>query len=317
MKMKGAIQGMMESFFDGKKALVVINPISGKRTTKQQLFDITDLFSTGGLETTVYTTRCKGDAKALVARRGEDFDLVVCRGGDGTFNEMINGVVQIEKNKQPLLGYIPAGSTNDLARTLRIPINNNAEAIAVILNGQPLYNDIGLFNGTNYFSYTASCGAFIDIAFNTPQEQKNRWGRAAYFTQAPAALRRLKPLRMKIITDEGVEIEDEFLFVAIMNSACLGGVLKLPRRLVGLNDGKFELVLVRYPKQHMVREFPRIIQRILMQDYGHESVTLLHSRRIELKLDEPTVWTIDGENGGDHDHVVIENIHNAIQIFRR
>ena len=303
----------MKTFFEGKKALVVINPISGKRTTNQQLFDITDLFSTQGLETTVYTTRCKGDAQALVARRGGDFDLVVCRGGDGTFNEVLNGVVTLEQ--QPLLGYIPAGSTNDLARTLRIPINNNAEAIDVILNGQPLYNDIGIFNEGPHFIYTACCGAFIDIAFNTPQSQKNRWGRAAYFAHAPGAIRGIERMRIKITTEEGLELEDDYIFCAVSNSTSIAGAVKLPRRLVGLNDGRFEILLVRYPKDFA--ELTAIIRRILAKDYRHASVQLLHTRRVELEFATPTLWTVDGENGGEQERVVIENIHNAVQIFRR
>ena len=304
---------MMKSFFEGKKALVVINPISGRRTTKQQLFDITDLFSTQGLETTVYTTRCKNDAKDIVNRRGEDFDLVVCRGGDGTFNEVVNGVMPL--GKQPLLGYIPAGSTNDLARTLRIPINNNAEAIDVILNGQPLYNDVGIFNGGDYWCYTASCGCFVDIAFNTPQEQKNRWGRAAYFSHVPASIRSIKPMHIKITTEEGLEVEGDYIFCAVSNSCSIAGSVKLPRRLVGLNDGKFELLLVRYPKD--IAALAAVIRRILAQDYRDESLQLFHSRRLELQFDAPVIWTVDGENGGVHDHVVIENVHNAVQIFRR
>jgi YegS/Rv2252/BmrU family lipid kinase len=302
----------MTTFFEGKRALVVINPISGKRTTQAQLFDITDLFSTQGLETTVYTTRCRGDAQQLVARRGEDFDIVVVRGGDGTFSEVVSGVMTLQK--QPLLGYIPAGSTNDLARTLRIPINNNAEAIDVILNGQPLYNDIGTFNG-KHFVYIASCGAFIDIAFNTPQAQKNRWGRAAYFAHAPAAIRGIKPIHMKIATEEGLELEDDFIFCSFTNSSSIAGAIKLPRRLVGLNDGRFELLLIRYPKSFA--ELSAVLRRVIVQDYRDPSVKLLHSRRMEIRLDEPTIWTIDGENGGMLDHVVIENVQNAIQIFRR
>ena len=305
---------MTKTFFDGKKALVVINPISGKRATKEQLYDITNLFSIHGLETTVYTTRCKGDARDIVTRRGGDFDLVVCRGGDGTFNEVVNGVMTLDT--QPLLGYIPAGSTNDLARTLQIPINNNAEAIDVILNGQPLWQDIGTFNNEFYFNYIASFGAFVDIAFNTPQEQKNRWGRAAYFAHGPAAIRSVKPIRVKISTEEGFEMDEDLIFCALTNSSSIAGAIKLPRRLVNLNDGRFELLLARYPKNF--GELTATLRRILTQDYRDESVRLIHTRRVEFTFEEdPAIWTVDGENGGTPAHVVIENVHNAVQIFRR
>ena len=305
---------MMKSFFDGKKALVVVNPKSGKRTTKSQMFDITDMFSTQGLETTVYTTRCKGDATDIVRRRGGDFDIVVCRGGDGTFNETVNGVMLLEK--RPLIGYIPAGSTNDLARTLCIPVNDNTEAIDIILNGQPLWNDIGSFNGGMYWCYTASFGAFVDISYDTPQHWKNRWGKLAYFAQAPGAIRDVHPIYVKISTAEGFETEGEFIFCAVSNSISMAGSVKISRRMVGLNDGLFELLMIRYP--HSASELASTVTKVITKQFNKDdSVKLLHTRRAEFTFESETPWTIDGEFAGSHDSVVIENIHNAVQIFRR
>jgi len=304
----------MKSFFDGKRALVVINPISGKRTTKSQLFDIADLFSTGGLETTVYTTRAKGDAVEIVKRRGGEFDIVVCRGGDGTFHEVVNGVMTLAH--KPLLGYIPAGSTNDLARTMYIPIGNNKEAIDIILNGQPLWNDVGLFNGETHFCYTASFGAFTDVAYDTPQPLKNKLGRGAYFVKLPTFAKRVRPMRAHIKMAEGAEIEDNFLLVGITNATSLAGVLKFNRRDVGLNDGRFELLLMKYPRD--AAHFVQICQLALSRNYKRDDVRLYHTSRVEFTfLGEPPPWTLDGEAAGRHERVVIENLHNAIQIFRR
>ena len=306
----------MKSYFEGKRALVVINPISGKRTTKTQLFNITELFSVNGLETTVYTTRCKGDATDIVARRAENFDIVVCRGGDGTFNEVVNGLMTIAPERRPLLGYIPAGSTNDLARTLQIPINDNKEAIDVILNGQPLWQDMGLFNDEVYWCYTASFGAFVDISYSTPQKMKNRWGRAAYFLQAPAALRGIHPIHLKVSTAEGLEEEGDFIFCAVSNSTSIAGSIKLSRRVVRLNDGRFELLLIRYPKSFA--ELATTVTRVIAKDFNRDdNLRLLQTRRVEITFDEPEPWTLDGEDAGSHTHVVVENVHNAVQVFRR
>ncbi|MCL2301169.1 MAG: diacylglycerol kinase family lipid kinase [Firmicutes bacterium] len=306
----------MKSYFDGKRALVVINPISGRRTTKTQLFNITELFSVNGLETTVYTTRCKGDATDIVTRRGGSYDIVVCRGGDGTFNEVVNGMMTIAPQRRPLLGYIPAGSTNDLARTLQIPINDNAEAIGVILNGQPLWQDMGLFNEKDYWCYTASFGAFVDISYNTPQAMKNRWGRAAYFLQAPAALRGIHPIRMKVSTAEGFEEEGDFIFCAVSNSTSIAGTIKLSRSVVRLNDGRFELLLARYPKN--LADVASMVSRVVLQQSNKDDrVRLLQTRRVEFEFGQPEPWTIDGEDAGTHTHVVVENVHNAVQVFRR
>ena len=306
----------MKSYFDGKSAFVVINPISGKKTTKQQLFDITDLFSVNGLETTVYTTRCKGDATDVVTRRGQNYDVLVIRGGDGTFNEVINGIMTMPPEKRPLIGYIPAGSTNDLARTLQIPANNNQEAIDVILNGQPLWQDMGLFNNEIYWCYTASFGAFVDISYGTPQKMKNRWGRAAYFSQAPAALRGIHPIRLQVRTAEGFEDEGEFIFCAINNSTSIAGLVKLNRSLVGLNDGRFELLLVRYPKSAV--KFTATVSKLLARKFDKDdNMRLLQTSRAEFIFEAPEPWTVDGEFAGLHSEVVIENVHNAVQIFRR
>jgi len=306
----------MKSYFDGKRALVVINPISGKRTTKTQLFNITELFSVNGLETTVYTTRCKGDATDIVSRRAGDFDVVVCRGGDGTFNEVINGMMTIPPERRPLVGYIPAGSTNDLARTLQIPINNNTEAIDVILNGQPLWQDMGLFNNEVYWCYTASFGAFVDISYNTPQKLKNQLGRMAYFAQAPAAVRGIHPIQMQVRTAEGFETEGRFIFCAVSNSTSIAGTLKLSRSVVGLNDGRLEMILVRYPKS--AAEMASSIMKLAAKQFNKDdNVRLVQTRHVEFTFEEPEPWTVDGEDAGRHTQVVVDNVHNAVQVFRR
>ena len=306
----------MKSYFDGKKALVVINPISGRRTTKAQLFDITDLFSVNGLETTVYTTRCKGDATQIVTRRGGSYDIVVCRGGDGTFNEVVNGLMTIPRERRPLLGYIPAGSTNDLARTLQIPINDNHEAIDVILNGQPLWQDMGLFNNEVHWCYTASFGAFVDISFNTPQKLKNQWGRLAYFAQAPAAVRGIHPIPLRVCTAEGLEMEGDFIFCAVSNSTSIAGSIKLSRSVVKLNDGRFELLLARYPKS--AGELVTTVARVVAKNFNvDDNLRLIQTRHVEFTFDEPQPWTVDGEDAGSHTQVTVENVHNAVQVFRR
>ena len=306
----------MKSYFDGKRALVVINPIAGKKTAKAQLFDITDLFSVNGLETTVYTTRCPGDATDVVTRRGGNYDVLVIRGGDGTFNEVINGMMAMPPEKRPLLGYIPAGSTNDLARTLQIPINSNHEAIDVILNGQPLWQDMGLFNGDTYWCYTASFGAFVDTSYSTPQKLKNRWGHMAYFAQAPAAVRNIHPIPLKVSTAEGLELEGDFIFCAVSNSTSIAGSIKLSRSLVGLNDGRFELLLIRYPKS--AAELASSVMKVVAKNFNKDdNVRLLQTRRVEFEFENPEPWTVDGEYAGKHTQVVVENVHNAVQIFRR
>ncbi|MDR2525327.1 MAG: YegS/Rv2252/BmrU family lipid kinase [Oscillospiraceae bacterium] len=302
----------MTNFFDGKKALVILNPTAGKHTAKQHLHNITALFSTNGLETTVYTTRCRGDATDIVQRRGADFDIVVCRGGDGTFNETINGIMSLQN--RPLVGYIPAGSTNDLAKTLCIPTDNR-EAIDIILNGQPLWNDLGCMNGELYFSYTASFGAFTEVSYETPQKLKNKLGHAAYLISATKAVKAIHPVHMRFKTAEGHQAEGDYAFVSMTNSVSIAGMVKLHRREVGLNDGKLELLLVPYPKDGAA--WAAAIGNVLARRLNTENVQLLHTSGAEFFFEGEVPWTVDGEYGGAHERVTIENVHNAIRIFRR
>jgi YegS/Rv2252/BmrU family lipid kinase len=302
----------MKSDFDGRRALVVINPAAGKHTAKTQLLDITELFTTGGLETTVYTTRGRGDATEIVRRRGDDFDLIVCRGGDGTLNETVNGLMLLQT--RPLLGYIPAGSTNDLARTLYIPADTR-EAVDVILNGQPLWNDLGCLNGGLYFTYTASFGAFTECSYDTPQAMKNRFGHLAYLIEAAKSVKDINPIVATIKTEEGFEVQGEFLFCAVTNSISIAGMVKLRRREVGLNDGVFELMIVDYPKD--VSQVGRRIVNVLSQNFNKGGIRLVRTRRAEFIFEDMIPWTVDGEYAGAHDRVVIENVHNAVRIFRR
>ncbi|MDR1927838.1 MAG: YegS/Rv2252/BmrU family lipid kinase [Oscillospiraceae bacterium] len=302
----------MTNNLDGRRALVVLNPVSGQRTAKPHLLNITALFNASGVETTVYTTRCRGDATEIVRRKGDEFDVIVCRGGDGTFNETVSGVMLLER--PPLLGYIPAGSTNDLAKTLGIPTDNR-EAIDIILNGQPLWNDVGCLNGGAYFAYTASFGAFTETSYDTPQKLKNRLGHTAYLVQATKAVKDIHPIPLRVKTAEGFEAQGEYVFCSVSNSTSIAGVVKLNRRDVGLNDGKFELLLVKYPKN--AAEWAKRIKEILLRQFRGEEIQLLHTSRAEFEFEDMVPWTLDGEYAGAHDAAVVENIHNAVQIFRR
>ncbi|MDR1734746.1 MAG: YegS/Rv2252/BmrU family lipid kinase [Oscillospiraceae bacterium] len=298
--------------FSGKRAIVIINPVSGKRTTKSQLYDITALFSAQGLETTVYTTTCAGDACRMARERGADFDIMVVRGGDGTLNEVVNGLMQLEK--RPVLGYIPSGSTNDLARTLGIPPDTQ-EALQIVMSGQPLWLDLGLFNGQSYYTYTASFGAFVEISYATPQKLKNLFGRNAYFLGAGKSLKNVHRIPGKVTTAEGFEFEGDFAFASVTNSTSVAGLIKLPRADVDLGDGMFELIIAAYPDK-----FSKLLRNgvgMVMKDFSREGVYYVKTRRAAFEFGESVPWTLDGEFGGAHTHAVVENVHNAVELFRR
>ena len=294
-----------------KKALLIINPCAGRRKLKPQLVDIANLFTRGGLETTMYTTTCKGDAERMAATLGKNYDIIVCRGGDGTFSEVVNGVMKLEK--RPPLGYIPSGTTNDLAKTLGLPPNTQ-KCIKTILRNQALRNDVGKFNDT-YFAYTASFGAFSECSYSTPQKLKNVMGHSAYMYEATRAVKNIKPIHAKVKCEE-YEDEDDYIFGTVSNSYSLGGVVKLNPHTVGLNDGEFEVMLIKKPED--VKTWTSTITSIITKNYDERYIKFFRTGHIEFEFDEenPPAWTTDGEFAGTPVKLTIDNIQNAIRIFR-
>ena len=224
---------------DRKKVLLIVNPCAGKNKSRTGTFDIVDKFSNNDYEFTVRTTTCQGDATNIVKRELEGKDLVVCCGGDGTLNETINGVMDMPKRVP--IGYVPTGTTCDLASTLGIP-SDVKKATDIIIDGNTNDYDIGLFNN-RYFSYVASFGAFTKCSYATPQKLKNRFGHAAYVFTALGEIKDVHGIYMKIEHDGGV-LEGKFSFGAVSNSTSVAGMFKLIEDDVRLNDGIFEVLLV-------------------------------------------------------------------------
>ena len=161
------------SEMDGKY-LLIANPNAGMLRLRTDFLEIVDTYCKSNIELEVATTQKSGDATEIARTRGEDFDCVVCSGGDGTFNELISGVMQLKK--KPVLGYIPAGTTNDFASSMNLS-TNLLDAAKKTITGEPTPIDVGWFNG-RYFSYVASFGAFTETSYSTPQYIKNKIGRA-------------------------------------------------------------------------------------------------------------------------------------------
>jgi len=300
----------MSVFFE-KKAMVIVNPCAGRKKLSPQLLDIADLFSRGGLETTVYTTSARGDATVFVQKYSNKFDIVVCRGGDGTLHEVVNGIMTLDR-KIPI-GYVPSGTTNDLAKSLGIP-NNTRRAINVVINGKPVGNDVGRFNENKYFSYSASFGAFTNCTYETPQKLKNKLGHAAYIIEGAKTVNQIHPIRVKVSSEEFEADWDDYVFGTVANSLSLGNVIKLDKRIVDLNDGKFEVMLIKKPDS--AQAWKDTIASVLSKDYDKRYIKFFQSSEIKFEFEEETPWTTDGEFGGLVKTVVIKNLQNAVTIFR-
>ena len=226
-----------------KRLLFILNPFSGKAQIKNQLMEIVDIMVKAGYEVTVYPTQAQGDAIHKVEEEAEAYDLLVCSGGDGTLDEVVTGMMH--RGLTMPLGYIPAGSTNDFATSLGIP-KDMVKAANAAVTGKEFPCDIGSFNG-DYFVYVAAFGLFTDVSYKTSQEWKNVLGHAAYILEGVRSLHDIPSFRMQVEYDN-TRLQDEFIYGMISNSTSVGGFKGMTGKDVLLDDGVFEVLLIRMPR---------------------------------------------------------------------
>ena len=294
-----------------KRMLLIMNPFSGQKRGVKFLPDIISLFNRADYEVQVHMTGAQGDAAVIAQRRCKDVDLVVCCGGDGTLNETISGIIRAGADTP--VGYIPAGSTNDFASTLKLS-TNIMQAAQDILEGEPVAYDAGKF-GDRYFSYIASFGAFTKVSYATPQSIKNALGHSAYVLSGISELSQIRKEHIRLEIDDKV-VEDDFLFGAICNSTSVGGILTLDPRKVDLSDGLFEVLLIRPPKN--LTEISESLLTLPNQDYDNcAMMTFTSAKRVKIYADPNMVWTLDGEREEGHEMVEAVNLHRAFRLMQR
>lgn len=293
-----------------KKVLIILNPCAGTRQANKHFADVIDIFCKAGYEPVVLTTAATGDGTRIARERAKDFELVVCIGGDGTFNEVVAGV--IEGNANTPIGYIPAGSTNDFANSLKLS-KNILQAAEDIVNGQPKTLDILSFNG-RYFSYVASFGAFTKASYSAPQSIKNALGHLAYVLEGIKDIPSIRAEKLRIKTEKGVYGGD-YLFGAISNSTSVGGILTLSDELVDMNDGKFEVLLIKSPSN--IIELNQILFNLTTQNYNSPMMSFFSSEEVEVTANPEMPWTLDGEYQEGTEQIVVKNLHNAIKLITK
>lgn len=294
-----------------KKMLLIVNPNAGKNGYRACLSDVLYTLHKCGFTATVMFTNAHGDPTAIAERYARDYDRVVCMGGDGTMGETVTGLMRLAPEERPPLGYIPMGTTNDSAATLGIG-KGPVQAAAIAGGDTPMPVDIGRFND-GYFSYVAAYGAFTEVSYETPQNQKNTLGFGAYILDALNRLPNLTHRWARVEYDGGV-VEGDFLFAAVTNSHSIAGLIKLRDSAgVSLDDGIFEVLLVRMPESFL--QLGPIITDLLAGKYNGDTVILLHSRKVKFTLREPVNWTLDGEDGGTASAVVCENLRQSLRVM--
>ena len=266
-----------------KKLLFVFNPKSGKGLIKEHLVNIVDIMTKAGYKITIYPTQCQGDAIKKVRKNAKKYDLVVCSGGDGTLDEVVTGMEQSEVNVP--IGYIPAGSTNDFANSLGIP-KNMEEAARVAVNGTPFPCDVGGFNGDT-FVYVAAFGLFTEVSYQTSYRMR--------------------------VSHDGEIIEDEFIYGMVTNSLSVGGFKGISGPDVLLDDGLFEVTLIKNPKNPI--ELNKILAGLANRENDNELIYSFKTRELHVESEEEVPWTLDGEFGGSHTDLTITNLNKQITIM--
>lgn len=291
-----------------KRMLFIYNPYAGFGFLKAKLSEVVDIFVKGGYDVTIYPTQKYHDAYEKVFSYEENYDLLVCAGGDGTLDEVVSAM--LKKNKQVPVGYIPAGTINDFGNSLHIS-SDVFKAADTAVHGRKFSCDVGRFN-EDYFVYIAAFGLFTDVSYETKQSMKNVLGYLAYILEGTKRLFNIPSYRIKV-THDGEVTEDEFMFGMVTNSRTIGGFRGIVGKNVAFDDGKFEVTLVKSPKNAI--ELNEIMASLVIRQIDAKHMYSFLGGEIKFESVEEIPWTLDGEFGGVHDEVTIKNMKQRLKIM--
>lgn len=293
-----------------KRMLFVYNPFSGKAHIKTYLDDIITIFTRGGYCVTVHPTSRVKDGYEYIGSFGKEYDVVSVCGGDGMLNEAVSALMELPRDNRPPLAYLPSGSTNDFAGTVGLPLDLR-RAAKMIVEGKPFFCDGGKLND-KCFAYVAAFGAFTSVAYDTSQDFKNVFGHVAYIMEGIRQLPNIKTQHVKI-TFDGKTIEGDFLFGMVTNSLQVGGIRNFSGTAISLNDGLFEVLLVK--KAQNAIEFQSMLSAVITQKLNNDNIIRVKASEITFESDEPISWTVDGEFGGDIKKAEVRNIPRAFSVI--
>ena len=293
-----------------RKLMLIINPAAGRGGYKINLGDALQILDNGGCRSTLFFTQGRSDATRFAAEHAGEYDLVACVGGDGTLSEVISGLMQLQD--PPPLGYIPMGTANDVATTLGLPKNDTMGAARRILRGEPHPFDVGGFGEDGYFAYIAAFGAFTEVSYATPQNQKRALGHLAYVLQGAAQLPYIESYKTRVEYDDGV-IEADLVYGSMSNSTSVAGIVHLKEEMVSLGDGMSELVLVKNPGS--MEDFGDIVGSVLSQRFDSDKLLILHTKKARFTFEKPVSWTRDGEAGGSHQVLELCNYPHPVKLI--
>lgn len=294
-----------------KKLLLIYNPVSGKAQIKTYLADIIDIFSNKNYAVSVHPTKCKLDGFNYIKDNAHNYDVISVCGGDGMLNEAVSALMHIDKKLRPALAYLPAGSTNDFAGTVGLPLDIR-HAAKMVVDGSPFFCDAGKMNDS-YFAYVAAFGAFTSVSYDTAQEFKNVFGHLAYILEGIRQLPTIKPHHIRVKFDDMV-IEDDFMLGMVTNALQVAGIKHGMGTAISLNDGLFEVFLIKRPQTAV--GYQNLISAFLAQDLDKtDDIISFKASKITFESEQPLPWTLDGEFGGEVTTANIENLPRAFSVI--
>ena len=293
-----------------KKLMLIVNPSAGRGGYRYYFGEAMKTLAEGGFRTELYFTSGPRDATEMTVANAGNYDTVVCVGGDGTLSEVIAGLMKIPN--PPSLGYIPMGTTNDVASTIGLPKNDTIGAARRIVDGREHPFDVGGFGKDEYFSYIAAFGAFTEVSYATPQEQKRALGHLAYVLQGAQQLGKIERIPTRVEYDSGI-FEGELVYGSMSNSTSVAGIVRLREEMVSLGDGMSELVLVQDPGT--IDAYGELATAVLTRRFDSEKLKIIQTKHARFTFEKPIAWTRDGEDGGKHREVELCNYHAPIRLI--
>lgn len=294
-----------------RKLLLIVNPVSGKMKAKSYLLDVINVIQRHNITVTVKLTERRGQATEYArSAKSEGYDAVACLGGDGTLNETICGLMTPDCSLP--LGYIPAGSTNDFASSMKLS-SDPRKAAEDVASGEEHPIDIGMFNGCRYFTYVAGFGAFTATSYSVSQGAKNILGHFAYVLGGVKEIASIRSYPVTIELDDRT-VSGDYIYASVTNSTSIGGIVKLKDELVDMSDGVFEIALIKKPKN--IIDLNKIISAITTSNFGNGGIEFYKSSKVKIIPQGKLDWTLDGEHAESEGEVIIENINHAVRFLR-
>ena len=293
-----------------KKLMLIVNPSAGRGGYRYYFGEAMKTLADGGFRTELFFTGGPEEATEFARAYAAEFDAVACIGGDGTLSEVIGGLMKIPN--PPPIGYIPMGTTNDVASTIGLPKNDTIGAARRIVEGTPHPFDVGGFGKDRYFAYIAAFGAFTEVSYATPQDQKRALGHLAYVLQGAQQLGKIEKLPVRVEYDDGV-FEGELVYGSMSNSTSVAGIVRLRDEMVSLGDGMSELVLVQDPGT--IDAYGEMITAVLTRSFDSRYLKVIQTRHARFIFDRPVAWTRDGEDGGKHRELELCNYHAPVRLI--